>query len=201
MPKETFFNLPEDKRNKILDSARDEFTEHLFNKARVSNIIKNAGIPRGSFYQYFEDLEDLFFFLIEELFDSIYETGSKYVKETNDLFEFSILTFDYDYDQFVHDKRHRFMMNIMKSVSQYDDQVQIINNKRLTYINGILDQLDLSNIKYESRDDLIKMYHFIQDTKRVAIGKSLMGKLTPEEAKEEFIWFMDILKHGLLKEE
>ena len=201
MPKETFFNLPEDKREKILNAAREEFTEHLFNKARVSNIIKNACIPRGSFYQYFEDLEDLFFYLIEELFDSIYDTGSKYVKETDDLFEFSILTFDYDYDQFVHDKRHRFMMNIMKSVSQYDDQVQIINEKRINYITSILDQLDLSNIKYESKDDLIKMYHFIQDTKRVAIGKSLMEKLTPEQAKEQFVWYMDILKNGLLKEE
>lgn len=201
MPKETFFNLPEDKRNKILNAARDEFSEHTFNKARVSNIIKEASIPRGSFYQYFEDLEDLFFYLIEELFDSVYETGSKYVLQTDDLFEFSILTFDYDYDQFVHDKRHRFMMNIMKSVSEYDDQVQIINEKRLNYISAILNQLDLTKIKYQSRDELIKMYQFIQDTKRVAIGKSLVDKLSPEEAKREFIWYMDILKNGLLKEE
>ncbi len=201
MPKETFFNLPDDKRNKIINAARDEFTEHQFNKARVSNIIKNACIPRGSFYQYFEDLEDLFFYLIEELFDTIYDTGSKYVLETDDLFEFSINTFDYDYEQFVHDKRHRFMMNIMRSVSEYDDQVRMINEKRISYINTILDQLDLSRIKYENRDDLIKMYHFIQDTKRVTIGKSLMDKLTPEEAKEEFKWYIDILKNGLLKEE
>ena len=35
-------------------------------KASISNIIKMAGIPRGSFYQYFERLEDLYFYLLNE---------------------------------------------------------------------------------------------------------------------------------------
>ncbi|MFK4998922.1 TetR/AcrR family transcriptional regulator [Bacillus sp. N9] len=33
----------------------------------MANIVKEAGIPRGSFYQYFEDKEDAFFYLLNEL--------------------------------------------------------------------------------------------------------------------------------------
>ncbi|MBO8170254.1 MAG: TetR/AcrR family transcriptional regulator [Bacillaceae bacterium] len=60
MPTDTFFNLPEAKREKIIDAAIDEFAEHPFNQASVARIVEQAGIPRGSFYQYFDDLKDLY---------------------------------------------------------------------------------------------------------------------------------------------
>ncbi len=200
MPRDTFHNLTKEKREKIIKAARDEFTEHEFVKCRVSNIIKNAGIPRGSFYQYFEDLEDLYFYLIEDLFNSIHGAGERYASQTNDIFEFSYISFDYDYSAFINDKRHRFMMNVLKSLSQYEEHVNRFQKQRLEYISSVLNQMDLTNIKYKEEADLIKMYQFIQDTKRVVIRKSMIDNLTPEQAKEEFKWYVDILKNGLLEE-
>lgn len=60
MPKETFTNLPEQKRNMILDTALDEFHRFGYEKASISRIVEKAGIAKGSFYQYFEGKEDLF---------------------------------------------------------------------------------------------------------------------------------------------
>lgn len=65
LPKETFFNLPEDKRALIEDVAIDEFAKHSYDKASVNRIIKGAGIAKGSFYQYFEDKADLFKHLMQ----------------------------------------------------------------------------------------------------------------------------------------
>ncbi len=65
MPKETFFNLPEEKKNRIIEVAVDEFAEHNFNDATVSRIVKNANIAKGSFYQYFEDKYDLFRHIVD----------------------------------------------------------------------------------------------------------------------------------------
>ncbi len=67
MPKETFYNLPEDKRNRIIEAAIDEFATHSFHTARVTAIAEQAGIAMGSFYQYFEDKKDLYKYLIELL--------------------------------------------------------------------------------------------------------------------------------------
>ena len=64
MPKETFFNLSEEKRNKILMSAKKEFSRVPFSESSVKNIIEDAGIPRGSFYQYFENMEDLITYVV-----------------------------------------------------------------------------------------------------------------------------------------
>src|SRR5690606_9246448 len=66
MPKITFFNLPDDKKQTLIKAAKKEFSSVPLFDASISNIIKSAGISRGSFYQYFEDKEDAFFFLLGE---------------------------------------------------------------------------------------------------------------------------------------
>ena len=60
MPKETFFNLPEVKRGAILDAALEEFAAYPYDQASVNRIVARAGIPKGSFYQYFENKKDLY---------------------------------------------------------------------------------------------------------------------------------------------
>jgi AcrR family transcriptional regulator len=65
MPKETFINLPDDKRNRILNLAVQEFAAHTYKVASISNVVRKAGIAKGSFYQYFEDKKDLYRYLIE----------------------------------------------------------------------------------------------------------------------------------------
>ncbi|HHY26321.1 MAG TPA: TetR/AcrR family transcriptional regulator [Desulfitobacterium dehalogenans] len=60
MPTQTFFNLPEEKRNRIIEAAIQEFAAYAFDQASIARIIEQAGIPRGSFYQYFKNLKDLY---------------------------------------------------------------------------------------------------------------------------------------------
>jgi AcrR family transcriptional regulator len=64
VPKDTFFNLPEDKRALICDVAFDEFAEFPFDQASINRIVSNSGIAKGSFYQYFDDKKDLFLYLM-----------------------------------------------------------------------------------------------------------------------------------------
>jgi AcrR family transcriptional regulator len=65
MPKETFFNLSEEKREHITNIAIDEFANHNYAEVSISRIVARAGIAKGSFYQYFEDKEDLFSYLLD----------------------------------------------------------------------------------------------------------------------------------------
>ncbi|MDT2850063.1 TetR/AcrR family transcriptional regulator [Vagococcus carniphilus] len=65
MPTATFFRLEEEKQEKIIRAAKKEFSEVPIHEASIANIIKNAEIPRGSFYQYFTGKEDLFYYLFD----------------------------------------------------------------------------------------------------------------------------------------
>ncbi|WP_298407480.1 TetR/AcrR family transcriptional regulator [uncultured Chloroflexus sp.] len=67
MPKPTFFNLPEEKREKIIKAAIDEFAEYGLENASINRIVANSGIAKGSFYQYFEDKQDVFRYLLTVL--------------------------------------------------------------------------------------------------------------------------------------
>lgn len=67
IPTQTFFNLPQEKQERILEAGVQEFSRHYFNNASISRIVQHAGIPRGSFYQYFTDSKDLYRFLFQEM--------------------------------------------------------------------------------------------------------------------------------------
>ena len=65
MPKNTFFNLQEEKRERIIEAAIDEFAKNLYHNASITRIVDNSGIAKGSFYQYFEDKKDLFKYILD----------------------------------------------------------------------------------------------------------------------------------------
>jgi AcrR family transcriptional regulator len=65
MPLPTFFNLPAEKQQKILDCTIDEFSQNDYASASVSKIVSRAGIAKGSLYQYFADKQDLYTYLLE----------------------------------------------------------------------------------------------------------------------------------------
>src|SRR5512145_519809 len=67
MPKQTFLNLPEEKRQAVIDAAMDEFADYGFEASSINRIVANSGISKGSFYQYFEDKMDVFRYLMDML--------------------------------------------------------------------------------------------------------------------------------------
>ena len=95
MPSSTFFRLPEEKRERLLCAATEEFTRVNFAEASINRIVQRARIPRGSFYQYFQDKEDLFFHLLDSMKDSYIHTLERAIDEAHgDVFEMPLRMFD-----------------------------------------------------------------------------------------------------------
>ncbi len=67
MPKDTFYNLPDDKRKTIEKIAIEEFATWGFDNASINRIVEASHIAKGSFYQYFDDKKDLFKYLITQI--------------------------------------------------------------------------------------------------------------------------------------
>jgi AcrR family transcriptional regulator len=65
MPKQTFFNLSTEKRETIMNAAIEEFAEYGLENASTNRIVRNSSIAKGSFYQYFEDKQDVFMHMLE----------------------------------------------------------------------------------------------------------------------------------------
>ena len=96
MPSNTFFNLPEEKRETFLRSARREFAQKPYSEASINQIIREAGIPRGSFYMYFRDKEDLFRYLLQGSIDQLMRVVEELLlREQGDIFHALLMLYDY----------------------------------------------------------------------------------------------------------
>ena len=81
MPTTTFFNLPEEKKKRVINAAVDEFAQNGYTKSSITRMVNKAEIAKGSFYQYFEDKEDLYRHILKKAVEKKF----KYVqKELND---------------------------------------------------------------------------------------------------------------------
>lgn len=67
MPTDTFYRLPAEKKQRIFQAAVREFARCRFSEASINQIIKQAAIPRGSFYQYFAGKEDVYLYMLQEI--------------------------------------------------------------------------------------------------------------------------------------
>ena len=94
MPKETFNNLSKAKKIKVFKAAVQEFSTKRFTEASINQIVKTAGISRGSFYQYFNDKEDIFLYVYTEILKEKQEIlqSAKNVNPDEDVFEVLIQT-------------------------------------------------------------------------------------------------------------
>jgi AcrR family transcriptional regulator len=79
MPKDTFLNLTLEKQENVMRSAINEFIKHGFEKANVGDIAKNAGVAKGSMYQYFENKRELFLFSVKWSMEYLMKKYEKYI--------------------------------------------------------------------------------------------------------------------------
>lgn len=73
----TFERLPEEKKDRILQAARAEFIHNPYEKTSINRILAEAGIPKGSFYQYFDDKSDLFSLCINAVYRRLIDERKK----------------------------------------------------------------------------------------------------------------------------
>jgi len=88
VPKDTFYNLIEEKKKRIFDAAVQEFSTRRFSEASLNQIVKAAKIPWGSFYQYFNDKEDIYLYMTGEISKDIHEIlGNRTFNPNASIFE------------------------------------------------------------------------------------------------------------------
>ena len=65
MPTSTWERLRPERRAKIIAAAQREFGAHGFSRASLNTIAREAGVAKGSLFQYFDDKLDFFAYLAE----------------------------------------------------------------------------------------------------------------------------------------
>lgn len=84
---EKFERLSQDKKDRIINSASKIFSKDGFKKAAMDDIVKDAGISKGSIFYYFQNKASFYLYLYDYnsaiLREIIYHKDSDYMLETD----------------------------------------------------------------------------------------------------------------------
>jgi len=119
-------------RERILQESLILFTDNGFEKTTVSDIVENCDIARGTFYNYFPDMNTLFDALINELNQKIVESIQHTRKTTSNLYDYLYGTFKSYFDLISSNQMIKFHIvnqaHIRKSSYQSDLIKVIVKN-------------------------------------------------------------------------
>lgn len=119
-------------RERILQESLILFTYNGFEKTTVSDIVENCDIARGTFYNYFPDMNTLFDALINELNQKIVVSIQHTRKTTSNLYDYLYGTFKSYFDLISSNQMIQFHIvnqaHIRKSSYQSDLIKVIVKN-------------------------------------------------------------------------
>lgn len=199
MPKSTFYNLNKDKKEKIKKAIRNEFSRNPFSKASISNIIEEAQIPRGSFYQYFEDKEDALKYILDEVAQ---KERKKIIdilnRNSGDIFKTSIESFDYILNKNINEKEIQFLKNVVQEIKEenIDFQLPIRSNFKSTVEKW---NINTESLNIKSEEDLKYILRILFIVTKTQIMDVILKRISKEKARENLIKQIQILKEGMTK--
>lgn len=201
MPKITFFNLPEDKKETLIQAAKKEFSRVPLYDASITNIIKEAGIPRGSFYQYFEDKEDAFFFLLNEL-----TKEHKYIfihllsSNNGDIFETMIDFFRVIISE---EENFNFLKNTFLNMTHRIESTfsrSFSSNERNENFEKFSSFIDKNVLNISDENELFYVFQIIAAVTFRSFVDKFARDLPIEEAMNTYLIEMNLLKKGLYRD-
>lgn len=198
MPKSTFFNLPEEKKERIINATLEEFTENKYESVAISNISKKAKIPVGSFYQYFYDKDDLYLYIFFEIDLRIMEICHLEDSKYSDL----KLKKDLCWEKYITQKELDFYNtwyfvpdDIMRKFyfGEYDNRIFDICRKQIQQFKDdgkLIDYLDFEFILYIYVTSTFNLYMYC---KKNNINDEL------ERLRLKSLFFERMIKEGIFK--
>ena len=196
MPSDTFFRLPEEKRQRLMDAAWEEFTQVRFSDASINKIIQSARIPRGSFYQYFEDKTDLFSYLVRPLQNHFFDLARQEVTQVKgDLYSAPLRIYDrfFNSDQQSGLDLMRCVQIIQRNPDSEFHTLFCSEDSPISSFSELVDIRPLRSMDPAYIQEVFHLFIFI-------LGSSIIDTLNRpqnrEQIRERLKLRVDILMHG-----
>lgn len=202
MPKETFLKLSKEKQQKVINAGKKEFARVPIENVSIKKIVEEADIARGSFYQYFENKEDLLIYILKENSEKLNTKLKNKVKETNgDVFELYIFLYDSMIEEFTDNSDQELFRQIFINLKSSDENVfDLVKRTKPQDIIDYYEQIDKSNLKIENYEDLVIICDMLNVITRRTLIKNFKNK-SKEDCRKMFLKEIEYLKHGIEKKE
>ncbi len=199
MPTSTFFRLPEEKRKRLIRACWTEVSQARFTADSNNRIIAAAHIPRGSFYQYFEDKEDLIAYLlgdIREYFTTLLR--NILIEAKGDLFALPLIA----YDRFMTAKGGADpMLTLFISVLQLNKGLDIQSfigspSSCVFMPDRLWEVVDTGKLRHSDRAYADHIFHLTCAVLAFAVAEALWNPARLTQMRETIQARMEVLRYG-----
>ena len=199
MPNATFFRLPQEKQERLLQAAQEEFTRVNFAEASINRIVKEAKIPRGSFYQYFADKDDLFYFMLESMRESyVSKLYTALEQVEGDMFRLPLLMFDLLIEPTGEPVSELVPGVRILKLNQSLDVQSFLGGKNETVLSEILKKVDTSQLCSKDAQFVMNVFHLLIFSLVNALTETLWDHRQREAQRLRLQDMIGIIRNGSL---
>lgn len=201
MPSERFLNLPEEKRQRVLRAGVEEFSRVPFDQVSINKIIRAAGIPRGSFYQYFEDKQDLLEFIMRGYATGLREKVRRVLAQEGNVFSAFVCALDYTIDLASRTQNSAFFHNVFSSARQCDAERFSFSAAQAAQLFAMYGPL-INRSAFVRADDafVVETLDILIMLLRQTIARLFAEEGSTEEIRQGFMRKLDIVQRGALRQ-
>lgn len=203
MPSKTFYNLPNEKREKLMSSIKGEFSRVPFEEVSINRIIHAAEISRGSFYQYFSDKIDMLKYILldyqqqmlEQIINSLNTNKGDIFKMFDDIFSFSI---EFGSKKEMSCFCQKLFADLKINGGFYSELP--IGDEHLHMLLKLLPKINLDSLDLKTEEDFVSMLEIIISITRDATVEVFQDISNCDHIKQKYLNKITLLKRGFLKD-
>jgi AcrR family transcriptional regulator len=201
MPTNTYYNLSKDKKERIFNAGVLEFSYHELFDASVNTIVRIANISKGSFYQYFEDKNDFYWFIILEIIfgqlttyeEMLQENEGDFLLTEEQLFDGLLTLFD--------DTKYRNLLSNVYKNSYMELKSKLSSKGSTIYIDmyDTLMSFGFKGYNIKTKEDFLIAFEMVRNISNHTIMTMITDQLSKLETKQLFNAQLALLTNGLKK--
>ena len=200
MPTSTYFRLPEEKRERLMSACWAEVTRVRFSEISVNRIITAAHIPRGSFYQYFADKEDMLRYLMLDMREYFINLlGGILTRSGGDLFAIPLGAFDQFVSEGSTNPILKRFIQVLRLNPGWDTQSFMTAHPGLLP-EQLWERVKPGNLKRQDREYADHVFHLLCAVLAYAVAGTLQDSGQREPQRETMKARVAMLKYGCAAE-
>ena len=201
MPSNTFLRLNDEKKKKLIDASFKEFSLYNFNDVSINRIIKEAGISRGSFYMYFVDKKDLYFYLLEQYLEILINNmREELINNKGDLFKMFEENIKESYNSFKNNNIN-FFKKSLENITIMEESKKTFGFRDKRLLKELIPNINLELLNDNAKKHIEVIFAINMHLLMVTLMKLLKSDSLDEEILKDYYEQLDILKYGCVKKE
>ena len=202
MALEAFNNLKDRKKAHLLNSISTCLRKTSYDDLSVNDIVEEADISRGSFYNYFANKNDAVFSLVESKFKEHFELYIESIKTSNySLFEGTKKMY-YEIENILSDEINMTIMKNLKFFSELGIEI-VKSNKHRQYLENIVKWLVENTVEGKQYINSVKKMSNVLDMILILILNTILLKIIYKNNaniindKESFEYKLSLIEKGI----